>query len=217
MGSALGFLPSQAAERASRITRRVCLHEVIAVVQERDGRAPGLALFASVSVVGFTALGAGACHGAGDPAGQRADKQSGVIAPQGSAAPGSPSATSSVDSTGLPTPPPKFGGVIRPAVNQSRARWPPQVGPPTGAPNVLLIMTDDVGLAAPSTFGGVIPTPKLNRIARAGLRVHCLSLDGALLADAGRAHHRAKEPCPLSDLQNLWTTARQHQRKDAAQ
>jgi hypothetical protein len=53
----------------------------------------GLALFASVSVVAFTAIAAGACHGASDPAGPRADKQPGVTAPQGSAAPGSPSAT----------------------------------------------------------------------------------------------------------------------------
>ena len=42
--------------------------------------------------------------------------------------------------------------------------------PPKGAPNILLIMTDDVGFAAPSTFGGVIPTPALDRIAKTGLR-----------------------------------------------
>jgi len=48
---------------------------------------------------------------------------------------------------------------------QSRPYWPARVVPPKGAPNVLLIMTDDVGFAAPSTFGGVIPTPALDRIA----------------------------------------------------
>ena len=37
--------------------------------------------------------------------------------------------------------------------------WPPRVVPPKGAPNVLLIMTDDQGFGAPSTFGGVIPAP----------------------------------------------------------
>ena len=42
--------------------------------------------------------------------------------------------------------------------------------PPAGAPNVLLILTDDVGFAAPSTFGGVIPTPTLDRVAQDGLR-----------------------------------------------
>jgi len=39
-----------------------------------------------------------------------------------------------------------------------------------GAPNVLLIMTDDSGYGVPSTFGGVIPTPALDRIAKNGLR-----------------------------------------------
>jgi arylsulfatase len=38
------------------------------------------------------------------------------------------------------------------------------------APDILLIMTDDVGFGAPSTFGGVIPTPALDRIANNGLR-----------------------------------------------
>jgi arylsulfatase A-like enzyme len=37
-----------------------------------------------------------------------------------------------------------------------------------GAPNVLLIMTDDQGFGAPSTFGGVIPTPAMDRIAKEG-------------------------------------------------
>ena len=38
------------------------------------------------------------------------------------------------------------------------------------APNVLLIMTDDQGYGVTSTFGGVIPTPAMDRIAKAGLR-----------------------------------------------
>ena len=42
--------------------------------------------------------------------------------------------------------------------------------PPNGAPNILLIIIGDVGFAAPSTFGGVIPTPTLDRIASMGLR-----------------------------------------------
>ena len=42
--------------------------------------------------------------------------------------------------------------------------------PPKGAPNVLLIMTDEPGLASPSTFGGVIPTPALDRVAKSDLR-----------------------------------------------
>ncbi|MGY4502370.1 arylsulfatase A-like enzyme [Bradyrhizobium sp. GM24.11] len=66
--------------------------------------------------------------------------------------------------------------------------------PPKGAPNVLLIMTDDVGFAAPATFGGVIPTPALDRIAEMGLRYTafhttalCSPTRAALLT--GRNHH----------------------------
>ena len=64
--------------------------------------------------------------------------------------------------------------------------------PPKGAPNVLLIMTDDVGFGAPSTFGGVIPTPALDRIADAGTALHEFPFHVALLADAGGDHHRTQ-------------------------
>ncbi|HYL60028.1 MAG TPA: arylsulfatase, partial [Candidatus Acidoferrales bacterium] len=74
--------------------------------------------------------------------------------------------------------------------------WPPRVVPPTGAPNVLLIMTDDVGFGAPGTFGGVIPTPTLDRIAQMGLRYTqfhstalCSPTRAALIT--GRNHHSA--------------------------
>ena len=52
----------------------------------------------------------------------------------------------------------------------SKPCWPARIVPPKGAPNVLLIMTDDQGYGISSTFGGVIPTPTLDRIAKAGLR-----------------------------------------------
>ena len=83
---------------------------------------------------------------------------------------GSPDATTTIPGTQLPPPDPKFGGVINENAAQSKAWWPPRVVPPKGAPNILLIMTDDVGFGAPSTFGGVIPTPALDRIAQMGLR-----------------------------------------------
>ncbi|MGO9063383.1 MAG: sulfatase-like hydrolase/transferase [Myxococcaceae bacterium] len=108
--------------------------------------------------------------------------------------PGSPSATISIDGKQLPPPPPKFGGKIERNAAQSKPFWPPRVVPPKGAPNVLLIMTDDVGYGAPSTFGGVIPTPALDRIAHAGLRYTqfhstalCSPTRAALIT--GRNHH----------------------------
>src|SRR5262249_10569707 len=84
--------------------------------------------------------------------------------------PGSPSATTTIDGKYLPPPPPKFGGVINLSAKDSKPWWPPQVVPPKAAPNVLLIMTDDQGYGVCSTFGGVIPTPNLDRIAKMGLR-----------------------------------------------
>src|SRR5512147_1139624 len=84
--------------------------------------------------------------------------------------PGSPSATTTIKGDQLPPPPAKFEGKIERNAAQSTPYWPPRVEPPKGAPNVLLIMTDDSGFAVPSTFGGVIPTPSLDRIAANGLR-----------------------------------------------
>ena len=110
--------------------------------------------------------------------------------------PGSPSATTSIDGKQLPAPDPAFGGVIKEKASESKAWWPPTVVPPKGAPNVLLIMTDDCGFGAPSTFGGVVPTPALDRIANAGLRYTqfhstalCSPTRAALIT--GRNHHVA--------------------------
>ena len=109
---------------------------------------------------------------------------------------GSPSATTTISGKQLPPPDPKFGGVIKEKASESKAWWPPRVVPPKGAPNVLLIMTDDVGFGAPSTFGGVVPTPALDRIAKNGLRYtqfHSTSLCSPTRAAliTGRNHHVA--------------------------
>jgi arylsulfatase A-like enzyme len=72
--------------------------------------------------------------------------------------------------------------------------YPPQSKPPAHAPNVLVILTDDVGFAASGTFGGAIPTPTLDAVARQGLRYNnfnttamCSPTRAALLT--GRNHH----------------------------
>lgn len=110
--------------------------------------------------------------------------------------PGSPSATMSIDGAQLPAPSPPFGGVIKDNALQSTPWWAPRIVPPKGAPNILLIMTDDSGYGVPSTFGGVIPTPALDRVAAAGLRytqMHstalCSPTRAALIT--GRNHHSA--------------------------
>ena len=113
-----------------------------------------------------------------------------ALAQQVTGVPGSPGATTTIDGKQLPPPDPNFGGVIKEKASESTPWWAPRVVPPKGAPNVLLIMTDDAGFGAPSTFGGVIPTPAHGSHRRAGAALHQFPLHLALLADAGGAHHR---------------------------
>ena len=117
-----------------------------------------------------------------------------ALAQQVTGVPGSAGATTTIDGKQLPPPPPEFGGVIKEKASESKAWWPPRVVPPKGAPNVLLIMTDDQGFGAPSTFGGVIPTPTMDSIAKEGLRYtnfHSTSLCSPTRAAliTGRNHH----------------------------
>ena len=119
-----------------------------------------------------------------------------ALAQQTTGEPGSPSATTTLSGKQLPAPDPKFGGVIKMKATDSKRWWSPRVVPPKGAPNVLLIMTDDCGFGSPSTFGGVIPTPALDRIAANGLRYTqfhstalCSPTRAALIT--GRNHHVA--------------------------
>src|SRR5262249_17937500 len=117
-----------------------------------------------------------------------------AVAQQITGTPGSPSATTTIDGKQTPHAPFKFGGGIERNAAQSKPYWPPRVEPPKGAPNVLLIMTDDAGFGVPSTFGGVIPTPTLDRVAANGLRYtnfHSTSLCSPTRAAliTGRNHH----------------------------
>ena len=104
------------------------------------------------------------------------------------------SATTTIEGNQLPPPPPQFRGVIEETAKESKPWWPPRVVPPKGAPNILLIMTDDQGYGVSGTFGGVIPTPALDRIANTGLRYTefnstalCSPTRAALIT--GRNHH----------------------------
>ncbi|WP_216905690.1 arylsulfatase [Synechococcus sp. CCY 0621] len=110
--------------------------------------------------------------------------------------PGAPNATTTISGTQLPAPAPPFGGVIQDGAQQSKPWWAPRITPPPSAPNVLLIITDDAGFGVPSTFGGVIPTPAMDRVAKAGLRYNrmfstalCSPTRAALIT--GRNHHSA--------------------------
>ena len=105
---------------------------------------------------------------------------------------GWPSATTTVSNKQLPAPDPKFGGVIKQRCAAVQARRAPRVVPPKGAPNVLLLSSPTTPVSAcRSTFGGVIPTPAMDRIANEGLRYNrarrprwCSPTRAALITDA---------------------------------
>ena len=96
----------------------------------------------------------------------------------------------------LPRPETPFGGKIGRITKDSVKDFPKAVEAPKGAPNVLVILTDDVGFGASSTFGGPIPTETMDRLAKNGLRYNqfhttalCSPTRAALLS--GRNHHSA--------------------------
>jgi arylsulfatase len=94
----------------------------------------------------------------------------------------------------LPIPDPVFQGQVGLRASDSVKDFPAEAAAPDGAPNVLLILTDDVGFGATSTFGGPIPTPTVDRLASMGIRYNnfhttalCSPTRAALLT--GRNHH----------------------------
>ncbi|MFV0358369.1 arylsulfatase [Tropicimonas sp.] len=94
----------------------------------------------------------------------------------------------------LPLPPAEFKGTIGKTFEDSRQDYPQPVAPPAGAPNVVVILIDDLGFGQPGTFGGPVPTPAMDRLAEEGLRytrMHttaiCSPTRAALLT--GRNHH----------------------------
>jgi arylsulfatase len=95
----------------------------------------------------------------------------------------------------LPPPEPPFKGKIGESYKDSKEDFPAPVKAPAGAPNIVLIMLDDVGFGHTSTFGGPIQTPKLDKLAARGARYNrlhttaiCSPTRAALLT--GRNHHQ---------------------------
>src|SRR5262250_2819876 len=94
----------------------------------------------------------------------------------------------------LPKPEQPFAGKIARTAKESTPDFPKGIEAPKGAPNVLLILTDDVGFGASSVFGGPIQTPNFDKLAKAGLRYNmfhttalCSPSRAALIT--GRNHH----------------------------
>ena len=92
--------------------------------------------------------------------------------------------------------PPPFKGKVNVDVRDSVPDWEPYMPPraPEGAPNVLIVLYDDTGLAAWSPFGGRIDMPTMQRLADNGLTLHAVAHHRAVLADALVLPHRPQPP-----------------------
>jgi arylsulfatase len=109
----------------------------------------------------------------------------------------------------LPFPPKPSGSVAARTMQESvYSPLPPVSHLPKGAPNILIVLIDDVGPAQTDTFGGAIHTPTLSKIAKEGIaynRFHttamCSPTRAALLT--GRNHHRIANG-QVTELANDW-------------
>lgn len=117
---------------------------------------------------------------------------------------GSMTAAATTPANVLPKPTEAFNGKIGTTYSNSSPFMPKSVTAPKEAPNVLLVLTDDVGFGATSTFGGAVPTPNLDKLAAHGLKYNrfhttamCSPTRAALLT--GRNAH-AVSAGSLSDL-----------------
>ena len=93
-----------------------------------------------------------------------------------------------------------FGGRIGRTIRESRPWWPPGPLPPKRAPNVLIVVFDDVGFSDFGCYGSPIRTPTIDRLAAEGLRytgfhttAMCSTTRAALLT--GRNHHSVGVGC----------------------
>ncbi len=103
-------------------------------------------------------------------------------------------ASADFDRSVLPILPRPFAGAVDTNASQSKPDFPVEVEAPKGAPNVLIILTDDVGWGASSTYGGPISTPTFDKLAARGLRYtqfHTTALSSPTRAAliSGRNHH----------------------------
>lgn len=108
---------------------------------------------------------------------------------------GQPS-TQSLDRTVLPIAEPAYPASTELDVRKTQPPPRFEVTAPKNAPNVMIILIDDLGFGAPTTFGGPIPTPTLDKLAKTGLRYNnfhttALCSPTRVALKSGRNHHTA--------------------------
>jgi len=109
----------------------------------------------------------------------------------------------------LPFPPKPSGSIAGRTIQESvYSPLPPVSRLPKDAPNILIVLIDDVGPGQSSTFGGEIATPTMDRIARTGItynRFHTTAMCSPTRASllTGRNHHRVGAG-QIAELANDW-------------
>jgi arylsulfatase len=79
------------------------------------------------------------------------------------------------DGSVLPFPPPPLSDcVATPRLQDAKMKWPAQPQRlPKDAPNILIVLLDDIGFGVAETFGGEVHTATLTKLAGEGLRYNC--------------------------------------------
>ena len=113
---------------------------------------------------------------------------------QESRATAKPAASTTLDRSVLPIPEPKLTPITELDARNSKAPPRFEVKVPAGAPNVLIVLIDDMGFGQSSAFGGPIHMPTIEKLAKGGLKYNkfhttalCSPTRAALLS--GRNHH----------------------------
>jgi hypothetical protein len=83
-----------------------------------------------------------------------------------------PAYAQQIDRTQLPIPDTQYKYPGKVPLDARDAKFPPiePLRPPKAAPNVVVILLDDIGFGAPSTFGGGVNMPTMDSLAKQGLR-----------------------------------------------
>ncbi len=111
-----------------------------------------------------------------------------------------------------PKPEPPAAAILDPDRSKTKPEWPKRVVAPSGAPNVVLILLDDVGFGASSAVGGPVATPALDKLASEGLRYNQFHVNAlcsptrASLLSGRNAHKVGLEQLRRSRAATLATT-----------
>ena len=105
-----------------------------------------------------------------------------------------------------------FGGVIAKKYADSKEWWPPEIRPPEGVPNVIIFLLDDVGFSHVGSFGGLIETPNIDKLAKDGLLFNNAYTPAAMCAPARSATFSGMYPARRFTFSGSLVASKPHTR-----